>query len=684
MEGEAAEVPSGASTSDKGYVVAPSSPSGQKRPRDFGEELKGLTSDEEGQDSYSPRASKKKKTDHLDSDGASESLDDGEIAESGPSRPSSGHDAEILSQQNFPKTQSAGPPLTETGGLVGSTQQPVTGFNQGIVGVRTSFGKEATALFPTTRSANTNASFLEQDTQRRPQTASNASQSEGSDQAQAQQGTAESESSPLFFNCGKSTWQIPRLEALNIPEIPEAQDEAFWRQRLLLFIVTLFQTNDKPWDRLEIKSLRTALDKYVSKDGGFLQGAKTHMKAVRKAMHRTMANKQGITSIIKRAREMAEAGQYQLVEPEASEDPGEVSSPGREEQSDVPDDEERRQQRKYFPNTNDPSQYCILCSGMGHGAGNCPKLVCCFCESSGHNSLGCPTKQRCTKCLQVGHNITACTEKLAAAIDEQESCAFCDGGHLENECSEVWRSYDPANATIKKVQFFPVFCYTCGSEGHTGPECELPGRRSEINGPTSWSQCNRDLYVDPDSDLVAIAWAGISTEVSSFQIRGRATRNTHTHFESDDDSDDEEFIREPIKKTQARGQMRIATNIANGAPNENRPRRQRPDKSRRRQQESEFDPPPPPPQNMIEPLGYNGNSAWQPPLPPGPPPPLQANGLPGSTVSLPPRPGTFTQGNGRGQSSRPQNGRGGQTGRGARGFRGGRGGRRGNGRGRGQ
>ncbi|KAK7754709.1 hypothetical protein SLS62_003267 [Diatrype stigma] len=622
MEGEATEGPSGTSTPGKGYVVAPSSPSGQKRPRDFGEELKGLTSDEEGQDSYSPRASKKKKTDHRDSDGASESLDDGEIAESGPSRPSSGHDAGTLSQRESPKTQGAGPPPAETDGLAGSTQQPVTGFNRGIVGVRTSFGREATALFPTARSASTNTSVLEQGTQQRGRTVSNASQSEGSDQAQAQGGTTESDSSPLFFNCGKSTWQIPRLEALKIPEIPEAQTEPFWRERLSIFIATLFQANDEPWDRLEIKSLRTALDKYVSKDGGFLRGAKTHMKAVRKAMHRVMANKQGVTSIIKKAREVAGTGQSQLVEPEVSEEePGQVSSPGRGEESGVVDDEERRQQQKYFPNTNDPSQYCISCSGMGHGAGNCPKLVCCFCESNGHNSLGCPTKQRCNKCYQLGHSMTTCTEKLALTADEQDPCAFCGAAHLEDDCSEVWRSYDPANTTIKKVKAIPVFCYTCGNEGHCGPECALPGRRSEVTGRTSWSQANRDLYIDPQSDLVAIAWVGISTEVSSFQIRGRATRNTHTHFESDDDSDDDEFIREPIKKTQPRGQMRIATNIANGVQNGNRPRRQRQDKNHRRQQESEFDPPPPPPQNTVQLPGYNGNSAWQPPLPPGPPPP---------------------------------------------------------------
>ncbi|KAI1250867.1 hypothetical protein MGN70_007927 [Eutypa lata] len=684
MEDQAREGPPTALNKEQTAVVAPSSPLGQKRPRDLGEELKGLTSDEEGEVSISPRLPKKKKTHHSNSDdSASESLDDGEIVEPSSSRPGSGHDAETLSRHSSPQIQSADSFPTKTDGPAGSAQQSVVGFNRGIsLGMRTSFGKGAAAPFSTTRSTSISASSTrEEETKQGQQTVDEASRPDVPAQAEAQQQevTAEPDSSPLSFSCGKTTWQIPRLETLGIPETPEAQTEAFWRQRLFFFIVTLFQANEDPWERLEVKPLRTALDKYVSKDGGFLSGSNKHAKAVRKTLQQVTADKQALASMIQRAREMARAGRSQPVPQPVSQPvkPVEVAE-GESEQGSVLTDEERQEQHKYFPNAVGSPQHCISCSGTGHKAGNCPKLACRFCESVNHHSLSCPTKQRCTKCHQVGHSIETCTEKLALTADEQDPCTLCGGDHLENDCSEVWRSYDPLGTTIKKVKAIPAFCYTCGNEGHYGPECALPGRRSEVAGRTSWSQVNRDLYVDPQSDLVAIAWVGIPTEVSNFQIRGRATRNTHTHFISDDDSDDD-FIREPVRKPQPRGQMRIATNIANGPPNGTRPRRERNNQSRKRQQEPEFEPPPPPPQDALNAPRYNPrNSSWQPPLPPGPPPPSRTNGLPGSAVSLPPRPGTFTQGNGRGQGARPQNNRGG------RGYRGSRGGRRGNGRGRGQ
>ena len=58
--------------------VAPTSPSGQKRLRDYGEELKGLTSDEDGEVS-SPPAAKKEKMHRDGGDSPAESIDDGEI-----------------------------------------------------------------------------------------------------------------------------------------------------------------------------------------------------------------------------------------------------------------------------------------------------------------------------------------------------------------------------------------------------------------------------------------------------------------------------------------------------------------------------------------------------------------------------------------------------------------------------
>ncbi|RYO88004.1 hypothetical protein DL766_004979 [Monosporascus sp. MC13-8B] len=692
------EAPPGASA--PGQAAAPASPSGQKRPRDYGGELKGLTSDEDNQDPSSPPASKKKKTRHSDGDSGSESLDDGEIVELSSPRPGgAGHDVEMRVAQSYPKSGTISNSFAETEASVTqrSTQQSSSGFNRGVsLGSRTSFGKGVVEPFSTTRPMDTNApngsasdrssppsSSREEDAGQGQQT---VKQSEAPATDPAEQAEPNPDNSLVSFNCGKSIWQIPRLEVLDIPLSPSAQSVPFWREQLLTWIVAVLQTNeDRPWDQLNYKTLRVGLDKYVSKDAGFLQGAKKHTAAVRKALSDATSNKKALSSMIQRARKMAQKGELPA---------GDGSSATQEDQhigSDLSADEERQLQQKYFPNADDPSQHCISCSGTRHRAKSCPQLICRFCDSPSHTSLNCPAKQRCAKCRQLGHGEETCTEKLALAADEQDPCAFCGADHLENECSEVWRSYDPANAAIKKVKAIPGFCYTCGAEGHYGPECALPGRGANVTGRTSWSRANRDLYVDPQSDLVAIGWVGVDMSTShngtlNFHIRGRATRTTHNHFVSSEESDNE-FIQEPVKKPQARGQIRIASNVANTSRNGERERRGKNGQNHRRHNEPEFEPPPPLPQDLQAPLRYSGSSsAWQPPLPQGPLPPMPTHGLQGSTRSLPtappgslpPHPGSFKQGNGRGRPPRSQNGRGG------RGFRGARGGRRGSGRGRGQ
>ena len=472
--------------------------------------------------------------------------------------------------------------------------------------------------------------------------------------------------------CGKDTWEIPRSEALYIPHMLDAQTPAFWHRKLLAFIVTLFRANGgQNWNSLDTRALRVGLEKYVSKDGGFLEGSNKHTRGVRKALQQATSDRIALASMISRARKEAQAEppQAQPIDPEELRESG------------VSGDEERWQQERYFRGVDDASQYCVSCSGQGHKAKECPQLSCRFCKNAGHTSFWCPTIQRCIRCRQLGHSSTACTEKLALTADEQSPCSFCGGAHFEHDCSEVWRSYDPNNTTIKKVKAIPAFCYTCGGEGHYGPECALPGRGGKVTSRTSWSRENCDTYVDPQSDVVAIAWVGAVEPPPEFHIRGRATQSTHTHFVSDDDSDDG-FLHEPIKKPQGRGQIRIATNIGNsaqGSQNGTWPRHGNNEQGYGRQPEPEYKPPPATYPGVVgPPPTYNGGAQWQPPLPIGPPPPLSS--LP--TVrpqSLPIRPDTFTQGSGRGQPPRAQNGRG----RGNRGRGRGRG-RGGIGRGRGQ
>ncbi|ORY59576.1 uncharacterized protein BCR38DRAFT_327253, partial [Pseudomassariella vexata] len=114
---------------------------------------------------------------------------------------------------------------------------------------------------------------------------------------------------------------------------------------------------------------------------------------------------------------------------------------------------------------------CIYCVVTTHESQDCPQLVCQFCGSRDHTRFGCPTKQRCPQCRQVGHTKESCQEKLKLPKSEQDPCAFCGFGHTEEECSEIWRSFNPLTATRKTVNSIPAFCFICGAEGHYGPEC---------------------------------------------------------------------------------------------------------------------------------------------------------------------------------------------------------------------
>ena len=638
--------------------VAPASLSGQKRLRDYGEELKGLTSDEDGEVS-SPPAAKKAKMHRDGGDSPAESIDDGEIVESSPSRPVS-QDASDMSQAKL-----AGPPSS------GPTLKLAVGYNRGLsLGVRTSFGKGAATPFPAAQPASSSVPVDTISISSSSPTLSHDEQAGNPSAANEPPTTENPNIAPLTFMVGKHTWQIPRSKALDVPQTPDAETPAFWHRKILPFIVTLFRTNaDRKWKSLDTKALRVGLDKYVSKDGGFLEGANKHARGVRKALQQATADRTALDSMIKKALQEAEAGPQDQPQP---------PDPEMLRQNAVSGDEERWQQERYFPNAEDPSQLCISCSGMGHRAKECPQLACRFCKSVSHTSFGCPTTQRCIKCRQLGHDVEACAEKLALAADEQDPCAFCAGSHLEDECSEIWRSYDRDSATIKKVKAIPAFCYTCGGDGHYGPECALPDRGGQVTGRTSWSRGNRDFYVDPKSDAVAIAWVGVEEPSPEFHIRGRATRSTHTHFVSDDDSDDG-FIHEPVKRSQGRTQIRIATNIGTGPRGPQSGPRTLYD-----QGEPEYEPPPATFQGVVGLPPYNGGGAqWQPPLPAGPPPPLQVNGFQGPMASfpaappgsLPARPDNFTRGGGRGQSSRSQSYRGGRgnQGRGRGRGRGGRG-----------
>ncbi|PHH85688.1 hypothetical protein CDD83_69 [Cordyceps sp. RAO-2017] len=342
-----------------------------------------------------------------------------------------------------------------------------------------------------------------------------------------------------------------------------------------------------------------------------------------------------------------------------------------EDQGSAADGEQLAQQRKYFPSAADPSNVCLSCAREGHVAAGCPYSACRFCGGQGHWDFCCPTKERCTKCSGADHDAAACVEKPKPRTDEGLACVFCGAAeHLEDECTDVWRSFHPDADTIRLVSHLPVSCAICGARDHFLSDCAL---REHAANPT-WSLANRDRYLDPACgnaciEAVADPRAGAkSTRASGAKIRGRAAQNTNVHYSESDDSDMEFLGNRIVKPPGPAGQIRMSSNI-----------------------------------NAKRHIPAPAEA--QPPLPPGPPPALPGSGQasterraglrqrpPGASLpakppppaqgfhNVPPPPPVPSGPRAHGES-KSKNGRGGH------GFRGGRGGKdkiRGRGRGRGR
>ncbi|KAK4214740.1 hypothetical protein QBC37DRAFT_283158 [Rhypophila decipiens] len=214
-------------------------------------------------------------------------------------------------------------------------------------------------------------------------------------------------------------------------------------------------------------------------------------------------------------------------------------------------EEELEYRAAYYPGVLPNEVFCLNCVNHGHTTRECPLLTCRWCTGWGHPYTRCPTRHRCTKCRQIGHEAGTCTEKLALPWDQMD-CARCGAkDHLEDACYEVFRStFNPPPGRIHKVKALPIYCGTCGSEGHYWTECGLNAAwvtEAEKDGLTSASV--KECYVDPSCKNVAICYSAST----GYQIRGAAAEGRPPHlngrsivpqrhveyFEVDDDDDDE-------------------------------------------------------------------------------------------------------------------------------------------------
>ncbi|OHE95546.1 zinc knuckle [Colletotrichum orchidophilum] len=263
------------------------------------------------------------------------------------------------------------------------------------------------------------------------------------------------------------------------------------------------------------------------------------------------------------------------------------------------EEEDLAQQRKYFPGLADSVQICVYCASLGHTSMACPKTRCKFCEHLHHFSWNCPTRERCTKCRQLGHGKAQCKEKLIHLDEEGMECATCGSQeHQEADCERIWRSYKPPT-NIKKVKPFPAFCAFCGTESHYSSDCHLNRDRPKSE---TWTLKNRHLYVDKnatDGPISDFASQPQNPKFAPLQIKGSAAKRNHIFYPDSDGSEEGEFIGQKVKPRAPLGNIQMSTNLQINTGNFG-----------------------PPPQTRSNGRGQqrNGWSA-QPPLPPGPPPP---------------------------------------------------------------
>lgn len=202
-------------------------------------------------------------------------------------------------------------------------------------------------------------------------------------------------------------------------------------------------------------------------------------------------------------------------------------------------------QQKYFPSASTVPR-CLSCSQPGHSSSNCP--------SPHPTSLN----LRCGKCRERGHTKEDCPEKLARSNDEATPCDLCASRtHLETDCHNIWRSYEPKPEDIRRVRDIPVHCYNCGGDNHYGPECGLQTGQI-LSGGNTWSRINLLKYLDPASRERALS-AGVDYSISArpkqqFEIKGKGKAKDPISL---DDSDDESFIRPKINPSLQNGHIRF-------------------------------------------------------------------------------------------------------------------------------
>ncbi|KAK3684636.1 hypothetical protein LTR37_020100 [Vermiconidia calcicola] len=116
--------------------------------------------------------------------------------------------------------------------------------------------------------------------------------------------------------------------------------------------------------------------------------------------------------------------------------------------------QQQRQCRDFITDDPDAVIRCLSCGKQGHMEDDCPELTCTHCGAfDEHFSGACPRHIKCGRCRQRGHDAADCENlRRVEAGGPGDPCDVCGGGgHAEEECSGLWRTYVPSESNIKKI-----------------------------------------------------------------------------------------------------------------------------------------------------------------------------------------------------------------------------------------
>lgn len=415
-----------------------------------------------------------------------------------------------------------------------------------------------------------------------------------------------------------SSWAVPSLPSPSWHFEVGQKDKSAWEGKFVAWCQTLAQLNknkiraDTPRDR---NRLTESYLRWIGAVDG-LSRVKT-LAARRAATHYVQANSMQLSEALANSRPLIEhqtVGTVTLAEedtarPATANTSSTSSGLNDANLASLHDEEDAEYRERYFPGISPDETFCVMCASRGHVSTECPAMICRFCHDAAHPSFSCPARRRCTKCRQLGHTKEDCREKLALAPEEMD-CALCQSrDHLDASCPDLGRSFLPDPDTVRKVRSLPIFCYSCGRQGHYGPVCGLNPHKPKESQWETWSQVNCARYIDPISPEVAIVFsASPATAPEAGPAYGRPdlgksiVPRRHIVFEeADDDDEAEDFIRPPVQRNTRPGQITFSGNNSMANRGGRRSSKQ---------------------------YGAgNGRSSYtQPPLPPGPPPPLPPQG----------------------------------------------------------